>query len=77
MEVVQSFGMPLVNYGLYRQINMPSNPCLFLLREYSDDDTDGAIVAALLNAHSATDMPGHNVAAKVENVKIPTISAAG
>ena len=36
------------------------------------DNTDAAVVAALLNAHTTT----HNTAAKVEKVRRPTISTA-
>ena len=56
---------------------MPPVLCPFPACDYTADDADTAIVAALLNAHSATHMLSHNVAAKVKKVKRPTISDAG
>ena len=54
---------------------MPAVGCPIAGCDYTTEDLDPAIVAALITAHSAIHAPGH--AAKVEKVKRPTIVAAG
>ena len=57
---------------------MPAVSCPVTGCTYRTDDLDAAIVAALINAHSATaHIPEHATAAKVEKVRRPTIRAAG
>ena len=56
---------------------MPAVECPIPGGTLKIDDLDAIIVAALLNAHSATHSLNLGASAKVEKVKRPTVSAAG
>lgn len=56
---------------------MPAVRCPFPNCNYTTDDLDAVIVAALLNAHTLTHTANSHPPAPVEKVKRPSISAGG